>query len=191
LDKRVGGRYLTPGATFGGPCFPRDNRAFEWFARSVGEEAPLARATDEVNRHQIDFLVQTVLTAAPEAKTVGILGLSYKPKTNLMEESQGVDMARRFIGRGLRVVAFDPWVAKEGTTEDVAGLELVNEMPECLNAADVVVVATTHEEFATLTPADLKRDGKSIPLVDTWAFLWERFDGAEGYVVPGVNSAAG
>ena len=188
MDKRVGGKYLTPGATFGGPCFPRDNRAFEWFARSVGEEAPLARATDEVNRHQIDFLVQTVLAAAPEAKTVGMLGLSYKPKTNLMEEAQGVDMARRFLGRGLRVVAFDPWVAREGTTEDVEGLELVNSMGECIGAADVVVLATTHDDFACLTPADLLRDGVRIPMVDTWAFLRDAFAGTEGYIVPGVRA---
>lgn len=186
MDKRVGGKYLTPGATFGGPCFPRDNRAFEWFARSVGEEAPLARATDEVNKHQIDFLVQTVLSAAPDAETVGILGLSYKPKTNLMEEAQGVDMAKRFLGRGLRVVAFDPWVAAQGATEEIEGLELVNGMSECVGVADVVVLATTHEEFEALTREDLTRAGKRIPLVDTWAFLRERFEGCDGYVVPGV-----
>ena len=57
-DERVGSKYLLPGSAFGGPCFPRDNRAFAWFANSVGETAALAKATDEVNWSQIDYIVE-------------------------------------------------------------------------------------------------------------------------------------
>ena len=192
LDQRVGRRYLTPGAAFGGPCFPRDNRAFAWLARTLDEEAPLALATDPVNQDQIGFLVRKVLSVAPEARIVGILGLSYKPRTNLMEESQSVDMARRFIGRGLRVIAFDPWVHRHGTTEDVEGLELAHSVEQCVEEADVVVLSTTHEEFEGLGPEDFVRGGTRVPLVDIWGLLESRgFKIGEEYSVPGVNAKPG
>lgn len=188
MDRRIGGRYLSPGATFGGPCFPRDNRALEWFARSIHEDAPLARATDDVNAQQVDFLIERLLAAAPKAKTVGILGLSYKPKTNLMEKALGVELSRSLIGRGLSVRAYDPWVAREGTTEDVEGLELASSLDACVAGADVAVLATTHEEFDSLTPDVFEVNGRSIPLIDVWGVLRDRgFDGREGYVVPGCG----
>jgi UDPglucose 6-dehydrogenase len=188
LDSRIGRKYLTPGATFGGPCFPRDNGAFDWFARSIGEEAPLARATDEVNRNHTDFLVQTTLKAAPSARCVGLLGLSYRPRTNLMDESLGVAMARSLLGRGLAVVAYDPWVARHGITESVDGLELVDSVEACVDRSDVVVLATPHDEFAGLGCADLRRGGLHLPFVDTWAFLRDNFRDCESYVVPGICS---
>jgi UDPglucose 6-dehydrogenase len=186
MDRRIGGRYLSPGATFGGPCFPRDNRAFEWFARSVHEDAPIARATDDVNGQQVDFLVERLLAAAPDANVVGILGLSYKPKTNLMERALGVELSRSLIGRGLTVRAYDPWVHRQGTTEDVDGLELASSVQECIAGADIAVLATIHDEFQSLTPADLDIDDRSVPLLDVWGFLDQQaFGGYEGYVVPG------
>ncbi|MFC1462450.1 nucleotide sugar dehydrogenase [Verrucomicrobiota bacterium] len=186
LDKRIGGKYLTPGATFGGPCFPRDNRAFEWFARSVGEDAPLARATDEVNRRQIDFLVATILSVADDPATIGILGLSYKPRTNLMEEAQGAAIARRLLGRGFNVVAYDPWVDRFGMTEKVDGLDLVESIGECVGRSDIVVLATAHDEFTELSVEDFTVEGRGVPLVDTWGLLRDRFVDREGYTVPGI-----
>jgi UDPglucose 6-dehydrogenase len=186
MDQRIGGRYLAPGATYGGPCFPRDNRAFEWFARSVGADAPLARATDEVNRQQVDFLVRLIVAKAPTGTTVGLLGLSYKPHTNLMEESLAVELAERLIGRGYRVVAYDPWVAKHGVTETVPGLQILVSMELCMRESRVLVLCTAHEEFLNLKRADL---GDGV-MVDIWGALRRRgWTVDRRYVVPGVSES--
>lgn len=188
LDKRIGQQYLKPGPAYGGPCFPRDNRAFAWFARSVGAEAPLAMATEAVNRHQIDFLIQEVIANAPPEGVIGILGLSYKPDTHVVEESQAIDMARRFIGRHHEVVAYDPWVGQYGLPEPMEGLTLCDTVDECIQKSDAIVIATPHDEFTALTPEDLSRDGLPLQVVDVWGMLRARgFESLPTYHVPGVN----
>src|SRR5205807_789626 len=96
-DTRIGRRYLKGALGYGGPCFPRDNQAFSQLARSVGANAGLAEATDRVNREQVGWLAEIVLQDLPANGKVGILGLSYKPHTNVIEEAQGIDLARQLL----------------------------------------------------------------------------------------------
>src|SRR6266568_1798064 len=88
LDTRIGRKYLRGALGYGGPCFPRDNVAFSALARELGSPGTLAEATDLLNRAQVDRLEQLVRTHLPTGGTVGILGLSYKPATSIVEESQ-------------------------------------------------------------------------------------------------------
>ena len=185
LDKRIGRHYLTPGGAFGGPCFPRDNRAFEWFARSLGEEMPQARATDDANKRHIDFLVDSILAANTEVGCVGLLGLSYKPRTNLMAESQSVAIVQRLLGRGVAVQAYDPWVAKYGMSEAIDGLAVVESMSLCIRGADAVALCVQHSEFSALKPMDFCTGEAPVPLVDIWGMLREAFNDQVFYSVPG------
>ncbi len=88
-DSRIGRKYLKGALGYGGPCFPRDNIAFSALARSNGAPALLAEATDQVNRRQVDRLVSVVASRLTSDGTAAILGLSYKPNTEVIEESQG------------------------------------------------------------------------------------------------------
>ena len=107
-DSRIGRKYLKGALGYGGPCFPRDNIAFSALARANGVPALLAEATDQVNRRQVERLVELVVSRIPKNGTAGVLGLSYKPETEVVEESQGLDLAQRLLKRGVRVIAFDP-----------------------------------------------------------------------------------
>src|SRR5581483_1221292 len=90
LDTRIGKKYLKGAIGYGGPCFPRDNVAFATLAQRVGTRALLAEATDQTNRQQIERLANVVRANLPANGRAGILGLSYKPNTDVVEESQGV-----------------------------------------------------------------------------------------------------
>ena len=93
LDTRIGRKYLKGALGYGGPCFPRDNKAFARFAELHDVDATLARATDQVNQRQVNRLAGRVLEVAADGDRVAILGLSYKPDTEVIEESQGVMLA--------------------------------------------------------------------------------------------------
>src|SRR5438477_617124 len=80
-DSRIGQKYLRAGLSYGGPCFPRDNRLLAFAARQAGVEAPLAEATDRVNQQTNLGLVQMVQQRVGKGETVAVLGLSYKPDT--------------------------------------------------------------------------------------------------------------
>ncbi|MGH7901663.1 MAG: nucleotide sugar dehydrogenase, partial [Thermodesulfobacteriota bacterium] len=80
-DRRVSPYYITGGLSFGGPCFPRDNRAFTAFAEKYGCDATLIKATDAVNHFQIEHIVNRVLSCLSDSnsKVISVLGLAYKP----------------------------------------------------------------------------------------------------------------
>src|SRR5437588_689990 len=85
-DTRIGKKYLRAGLSFGGPCFPRDNRLLAYTARPAGLEAPLAEASDQVNELTKANLLQRVTGLVPAGGTVLVLGMSYKPDTYITEE---------------------------------------------------------------------------------------------------------
>ena len=94
LDTRIGRKYLKGAFGYGGPCFPRDNTAFARFAEMHAVDATLAKATDQVNQRQVSRLAERILAALPRGRSVGILGMSYKPDTEVIEESQGLMLAQ-------------------------------------------------------------------------------------------------
>src|SRR5260370_32388728 len=78
-DSRIGNKYLRAGLSFGGPCFPRDNRQLAYTARQAGLEAPLAEASDRVNQQTNLQLFESVRRMAGKNDTIAVLGLAYKP----------------------------------------------------------------------------------------------------------------
>jgi UDPglucose 6-dehydrogenase len=106
-DSRIGGKYLRAGVSYGGPCFPRDNRLLAYAARQVGMKAPLAEASDEVNEGTKLDLLERVKSLAAKGETVAVLGLSYKPDTYITEESAGLFLAQRLRREGYEVLAHD------------------------------------------------------------------------------------
>jgi UDPglucose 6-dehydrogenase len=106
-DRRIGADYLKPGLGFGGPCFPRDNRLFQFIAQSVGVDAVLARATDTINESVNQRLLETVLAEAVPGSPVAILGLAYKPFTAVTDCAPGAWLCQRLAERGCRVLAHD------------------------------------------------------------------------------------
>src|SRR5438132_2490943 len=106
-DSRIGQKYLRAGLSFGGPCFPRDNRLLAYSARQAGLEAPLAEASDRVNQRTNQDLFETVQRMAAKGDTIAVLGLSYKPDTYITEESAGLYLAQQLKRHGYRVLVHD------------------------------------------------------------------------------------
>jgi UDPglucose 6-dehydrogenase len=175
LDTRIGTTYLKGATGYGGPCFPRDNTAFSTLARSIGARADIAEATDRMNRYQVERLVAHVRCGAAPGSVVGILGLSYKPDTSVVEESAGIAIAIRLWDEGYVVKIFDPMAldaarAILGTKATAASLEA------CAREADVLVITTPWPVFSSLDPVSLSRAGKRSVIIDCWRVLpKERF----------------
>jgi nucleotide sugar dehydrogenase len=102
-DKRIGGRYLGYGFGYGGPCFPRDNRALGKFGEEIGMEVLISKATDEVNRRHLEFQLTQYLAQYPANATIVFDTVTYKPGTTILEESQQLALALRLAQAGRRV----------------------------------------------------------------------------------------
>ncbi len=108
LDSRIGPRYLKGGPPFGGPCFPRDNRALGVAAEAVGAPWDLAAATDRMNDGLAERIADQVAAVTASGDTVAVLGLAYKDNTPVVEESAGAKVAAALVDRGRVVVVHDP-----------------------------------------------------------------------------------
>jgi UDPglucose 6-dehydrogenase len=190
-DSRIGGKYLSPGLGYGGPCFPRDNVALAALARRLGASADLAEATDRINDVQparILKLVKSVLARG----TVGILGLSYKPNTAVVERSQGVDIAALLGRAGYRVVVFDPEALPPAMSVLGNEVEAAASAEACVAAADLVIIATPWPAFRDFPLEALQRTGRRhLPVIDCWRTLPPaEFGSVVELIYPGNGPAA-
>jgi UDPglucose 6-dehydrogenase len=166
LDTRIGKKYLRGAIAYGGPCFPRDNKAFATLTRNLGAEPLLAEATDAVNVAQTDRLARIVQSQLPDGGAVGILGLSYKPDTNVIEESAGVALGRILIQAGYNVHIYDPVATDAALAALGDGVHGAASAKDVLDQSDVVVITTPWAEFADLPSAD---EGPVV--IDCWGII--------------------
>lgn len=170
-DSRIGQKYLKGAMGYGGPCFPRDNVAFSALARANGVPALLAEATDQMNRRQVPRLAELILSRLPEDGTVGILGLSYKPDTDVIEESQGLELAKRLLAAAVKVAVYDPAAMVNARSQLAGNLSFARSAGECARQADVLAITTPWAEFARLSAADLKTGSRKPFVLDCWRVL--------------------
>jgi UDPglucose 6-dehydrogenase len=197
LDTRIGRKYLTGAIAYGGPCFPRDNVALGALARSLDAPATLAEATDTANREEKHRLADLAESYLGDDDVVAVLGLSYKPETNVVEESAGLQLVHELATRGHAVVAHDP-AASENARQALSGLsvEFAESARAALERAAVVVVATPWDEYTRLD-ARVLADGRARVIVDCWRVLDEDSlpDGVTlvrlGKQLPDVRETAG
>src|SRR5260370_22656896 len=152
-DSRIGQRYMKGALGYGGPCFPRDNIAFSALARGNGAPALLAEATDELNPRQVPRLGQFILARLPQGGTAGVLWLSYRPYTGVIDESQGVEIAKYLLDAGARVRVYDP-EAMENACQKLPVATFAKSAADCAGQADVVAITTPWPEFRNLAPED-------------------------------------
>jgi UDPglucose 6-dehydrogenase len=167
LDKRIGSKYLKGALGYGGPCFPRDNSALARLLEEMGISADLPRTVDRLNRGhavRIALLVEELGFRVPGR--VAILGLAYKPNTNVVDESQGVAIARQLLNRGYEVSVYDPVAADPARKYLNGAVRYAASTADCIRGASVVIIATDWPEFrsvfyqtANATPRPLIIDG--------------------------------
>jgi UDPglucose 6-dehydrogenase len=192
LDTRIGRKYLKGALGYGGPCFPRDNAAFSSFARLHQVEATLADATDQVNRRQATRLGEQILSLLPEGEAAGILGLSYKPDTAVIEESQGIMIAQYLLAAKRRVVVYDP-EALENSRQVLKGgsVTFAESMEACAAESAVLAVVTPWNHFKGLRPDHLRKSGQRPAIIDCWRILARaEFETTADYLTCGLGPSA-
>lgn len=171
VDRRVSPYALHGGLPYGGPCFPRDNRAFVAFARQRGVDATLARATDEVNRLQIRRLVDLVtshLEGLP-ARTASVLGLAYKPNTPVIEESAAIALVDELLSRGITVTVYDSLAADAARARYGERVRHASTVQDAMARSSITVITMPSPEFASIDDSYVVHNPAVI--VDCWRIL--------------------
>lgn len=190
LDERIHPSYLTGGAPYGGPCWPRDNVALNRLIDQLGVHAPLPAAVDSFNRSQVAQLGARIVEEVPPASTVAVLGLAYKPDTDVVEESPGVALCHYLVGAEYQVRAYDPLAIPAARRELDDSVRFAPDAAMALRGSDAAVITTPWPEFAR-PPVDVLPDHRraAFALFDWWRIVEDDVRAAVRYVPLGRHAA--
>ncbi|PSB40425.1 UDP-glucose dehydrogenase family protein [Chamaesiphon polymorphus] len=189
LDTRIGNKFLQAGIGWGGSCFPKDVSALVHTATDYGYNAQLLKATIETNRQQrliaIDKLQQVLKIL--KGKTVGLLGLTFKPDTDDLRDAPALDLIDRLTHLGAKVKAYDPLISSDCNRPDLAKITLTANAQELASGCDALVLVTEWQEFQELDYALLASLMERPTIVDGRNYLDARSLANAGFDYIGIG----
>ena len=167
LDGRIGKKFLHPGPGYGGSCFPKDTRALLRMAEDRGYPFKVLNSVIEVNEEQKKRMVGKIkgIVGDLRGKTIGILGLAFKPNTDDIRESSAITIIEGLLAEGAKVKAFDP-AAMEETRAVLPNIEFGKDSYDMAKGCDALVLVTEWNQFRRLDLERIKGLLKSPVFID-------------------------
>ena len=166
LDSRIGGKFLNAGIGWGGSCFPKDVSALVHTADDYNYESELLKAAINVNQRQRLLALEKLQNELKilKGKTVGLLGLTFKPDTDDMRDAPALDLIEQLNRLGARVKAYDPIVSQSGLSHGLSNVIIETNAEMLADSCDALVLVTDWKEFLKL---DLQKMAKLMnnPLI--------------------------
>ena len=155
LDKRIGKHFLNAGIGYGGSCFPKDLDAFIWIAGKLGYDFELLKVVKKINEEQKKLFVRKIEDTLwiIQGKTIGVLGLAFKPNTDDMRQAPSIDIINMLKSQGAKIKAYDP-KAMEKAKAIIKDIKYCKDVYETAKNSDCLLILTEWEEFKNI---DLKR----------------------------------
>lgn len=158
FDTRIGRKFLNAGVGFGGGCLPKDIRALQTRVSELGLDHTMTflNEMDKINLRRRDRVVTLAEQILGElgGRRIAVLGVTFKPLSDDVRDSPGLDVANRLITAGAEVSVYDP-EGNHNAAKRFPRLGYVDSLTQAVQEADLVVLTTEWNEFKALTPADL------------------------------------
>ena len=157
-DKRIGNQFLSPGAGYGGSCFPKDVKALISIAKQYGYDFGLLKNVDNINTDAMSDIVRKakkLLNEQVKGATIAVLGLSFKPDTDDMRDAPSIPIINDLISLGAKIKVYDP-IAMDNAKKIFSKIEFCKDAYEAVNSAKLLIVLTEWNEFKKL---DLEKIG--------------------------------
>ena len=168
LDKRIGSKFLHPGPGYGGSCFPKDTLALVQTAKEYDSNLSVVETVVQYNKQRKSDMADKIIEAFNndcQNKKISILGLSFKPETDDMRDSPSLDIIPILKEKGFDISVFDP-VAMDEAKKLLKNIEFSNNIEECLQDSDGLVILTEWNEFRGLSATRLKKVMKGNIFID-------------------------
>jgi UDPglucose 6-dehydrogenase len=189
LDSRIGSKFLQAGIGWGGSCFPKDVSALVHTADDYGYDATLLKAAISVNERQRLLVVEKLQQVLKilKGKTVGLLGLTFKPDTDDLRDAPALNMIEQLHRLGTRVKAYDPIISQSGIRHGLSNV-LVETDPERLaDGCDALVLVTDWQQFLELDYTKMASLMHAPVMIDGRNFLDQKALEAVGFRYVGVG----
>jgi UDPglucose 6-dehydrogenase len=173
LDSRIGNKFLNAGIGWGGSCFPKDVSALIHTADDYGYEAQLLKSAVSVNERQrliaLEKLQQVLKIL--KGKTVGLLGLTFKPDTDDLRDAPALNLIEQLNRLGAKVKAYDPIISQTGMRHGLSGVVVETDAERLADGCDALVLVTEWEQFSHLDYAKMAKLMSHPVVIDGRNFL--------------------
>lgn len=173
LDSRIGNKFLQAGIGWGGSCFPKDVSALIHTADDYGYEAQLLKAAVSVNDRQRVIAIEKLQQELKilKGKTVGLLGLTFKPDTDDLRDAPALNLIEQLNRLGAKVKAYDPIISQTGMRHGLSGVMVETDPERLADGCDALVVITDWEQFRKLDYVKMARLMNNPVMIDGRNFL--------------------
>ena len=173
LDSRIGHKFLNAGIGWGGSCFPKDVAALIHTADDYGYEAQIMKAAVSVNERQRLIALEKLQQALKilKGKTVGLLGLTFKPDTDDMRDAPALNLIEHLNRLGAKVKAYDPIVSQTGIRDGLTGVLVETDAERLADGCDALVLVTEWQQFGSLDYAKMAQLMNHAVIIDGRNFL--------------------
>ena len=168
-DGRISPKFLHPGPGFGGSCFPKDTQAFATLSREKGvpmNTIDAAITTNNIQKTRMVGKLNNLIGGDFSGKTIGVLGLAFKPSTDDVRESSSIEMIQSILDGGGKVKAYDP-IANKSMQNIFPDLNYLHSWEETCDGVDAMVIMTDWNEFRGMNLKKLKKVMKTPLVLDT------------------------
>ncbi|MBI5183876.1 MAG: UDP-glucose/GDP-mannose dehydrogenase family protein [Nitrospinae bacterium] len=166
-DSRIGSSFLNAGLGFGGSCFPKDIKSFLHTAKKFGHDFNLLNSVIEIDNNRATHFMNIIREKIGgfKGKTIGILGLSFKPDTDDMRDAKSIEIIKMMLSEGAKIKAYDP-VAIENAKKIIPNIEYAKNSYSAAYKADAIAIITEWREFKLLNMEKIKKEMKRPVIFD-------------------------
>lgn len=188
LDKRIGKSFLNAGIGYGGSCFPKDLDAFITISEKLGYSFDLLRAVKIANQEQKDFFLQKIKNKLwiIKDKTIGILGLSFKPDTDDIRNAPSLGIIEALKTEGAKLKVYDP-SSMPKAKEILSGIKFCKDSYEVCRDSDCLLIVTEWDEFKELDFPKVKKLLKRPLIIDGRNIYDPRIMKQKGFIYEGIG----
>ena len=166
-DSRIGNKYLKAGLGFAGPCFPRDNKAISFIGKKIGADTSLAFTTERFNLNLNKNNLKKYLRYFKKKEIVAVLGLSYKPNTNSLDESQSLDLSNLLSKKKYKVFCHDQKLKSIDKIPFDKRIVFEHNIEKCIKNAKCIFITKDELLYRNIPAKSLKNK----IVIDFWRIL--------------------
>jgi UDPglucose 6-dehydrogenase len=189
LDSRIGTKFLQAGLGWGGSCFPKDVSALIHTADDYGYEAQLLKSAVSVNERQRLIIIEKLQQVLKilKGKTVGLLGLTFKPDTDDLRDAPALSMIENLARLGAKVKAYDPIISQTGMRHGLSDVIVETDPERLADGCDALVLVTEWQEFLNLDYAKMAKLMHAPVMIDGRNFIDQGMLEAAGFRCVGIG----
>ena len=174
-DPRIGNLFLNAGPGYGGSCLPKDIKAIIKLSSKIGVKHTLLTAVEKTNKQQINNIIELIKQniGRINGKKLTVLGIAFKPGTDDIRDSVGIELVSRLLKLGAKVTIHDPKALENARKIFHDNIKYAKSVSTALKDCQCAVIMTEWKEYGKINNKTIKHMAKKV-VIDSRRILYNK-----------------